>query len=310
MKRLFTLAFLSLTSIAANAQQQNAGFETWVTYTSESETLDKPEHWTGSDSLTYGLEATLGLSPAHQIFKETTNVHGGSSAAKLVSHDVGSLVGVAPAILANGTISVDIVNGDFSFTGGAPVTERIYFVNAWMDYQPEVDDVGMMVVQAVLAGQGLNGEDSVVGVGQFITDGTNGYEHVSVALAYVDETVVPDHLQIAFFSSQELSTGYEGSTMYVDDVSFSPVSVKNVASNNNAVIAFPNPTTGMLNVQSMVKGTMSLEVFSLTGQLLHTQSFNGQTKADLSALSNGMYFYKVSNAAGQVVKQDKLILNK
>lgn len=310
MKKLLTLTFLTISGLAVNAQQLNAGFESWVTYTSENETLDKPEHWTGSDSLTYALEQTLVLSPAHQVFEETTNVHGGSSAAKIVSHDVGSLVGVAPGVLANGTILVDIGTGDFAFTGGAAVTERIYFVNAWMDYQPEVDDQGMMVVQAVLAGQGTNGADSVVGYGEFITDGTNGYEGVSVMINYIDPNVVPDHIQIAFFSSQEIGGGFEGSTMYIDDISFSPVSVNNVAANSNSVKCFPNPTTGMLNVQSVEKGTMSLEVYSLTGQLIHTQAFNGQAKADLSALSNGMYFYKVSNAAGQVVKQDKLILNK
>lgn len=311
MKKLFTLALIAFSGVAANAQQQNAGFENWITYTSDTATLERPEYWTGTDSLTYAIAGTIMASPAKQVFEETTHVNSGSSAAKIVSHDISSfLIDVVPGVIANGEISVNILDGSFAFTGGAPVTERIGYVNAYVDYQPENDDMGMMMVQAVLAGQGIGGADSIVGGGTFSTDGTNGYEQVSVMIQYIDPNVIPDHIQIAFFSSEEIGSGVEGSTMYIDDITLSPVSVKKFAANNNAVICFPNPTTGMFNVRSMVSETLNLEVYSITGQVMHTQSFKGQAQADLSAFSNGMYFYKVSNAAGQVVKQDKLVLNK
>jgi hypothetical protein len=280
--------------------------ENWLTYTSDTATLERPEGWNCSDSVGYGI-VFPGITPQKQIFKEDTHVNGGTYAARLESADMGLIV--APAVMTNGTIEVDLVNQTFDITGGTPVTDRIEWLNAWIDYQPQGADEASVFIRAFLSGQGVGGADSVVGEGLFTSDGTSGYEHIGIPVVYVDANVVPDKILIAFLTSQDLSGGTVGTIMYVDDVTISNTAVKNTTVNNSAIKCYPNPTTGILNVRSITNEQMKLEVYSLTGQLLHAQPFKGQAQADLSSLSNGMYFYKISNTTGQVIKQDKLVLN-
>jgi hypothetical protein len=306
MKKLFTLTLLALSGVAVKAQNIYGTMENWLTYTSDTATLERPEGWNGSDSVAYGV-AFPGIEAKKQVFKEDTHVNGGSFAVRLESADLG--LTVAPAAITNGTIEVDVVNQTFDIVGGTAVSERIIFLNAWIDYQPQGADEASVFIRAVLTGQGVGGADSVVGTGFWTSDGTAGYEHIGIPVTYVDENVVPDRVLIAFLTSEDFQGSTEGTTMYVDDVTISTTSTKNTP-NAHAIKCYPNPTTGMLNVRSAVNEVLTLEVYSITGQLMHSQSFKGQAQADLSSFSNGMYFYKVSNTTGQVVKQDKLILNK
>lgn len=311
MKKLFTLAFIAVCSASANAQVMNGGLEDWTTYTSDTASLIQPNHWYGSDSLTYGLASMYMLEPAQQVFREDNNVNTGDHAAKLVSHDVGSLVGVAPGIIANGKINIDGLSGEFSFIGGTSVTEKVAYIHAMVDYQPQGADVGAIFVQAVMEGQGVNGTDSVIGTGTLSIDGTSGYENMGIAIDYINQVDVPDLIQIAFFSSEEIGSGEEGSTMYVDDVSLTLASTVNNVVKAAGIKCFPNPVNdGVLNITNTNKEKLTLNVVSATGQLVNTMSFSGNTQVSLSALTNGMYFVNISDAAGQVIKSEKLMLNK
>lgn len=308
MKKLFTLAFV-FAGFTAGAQLQNSSMETWNTYTSDTATLEQPDHWYGSDSLVYGVASTFFLSPYKQVFQDT-HAHSGTYAAKLVSEDVGGLVGVAPGVLGNGQIAVDIQNSTFSYSGGTPVTQRVIFVNAWIDYQPQGTDEGYIQVQAVLTGQGQGGVDSIVGTGEFFTDGTSGYESVSVAVDYVDANVFPDKVLITFWSSSEVGNGTEGSTMWVDDVSISTLSAGSTQKAAQSVKCYPNPSTGMVNLFSTSGEVLTLRVYSVSGQLVHTQEFKGSAQADLANLSAGMYFYQVAAPSGTILQHDKLTISK
>lgn len=305
MKKLLTLALFSLASLSASAQNIYGMMETWYTYTAGSDTLERPEGWNGSDSVTFTLTG-FPIVPVKQIFKETSNVHGGSAAAMLMTRDLGTVVGAAG--ITNGTIAVDIVGQTFEVSGGTPVTQRIAYLNAWIDYQPRNADEGSATIQAVLAGAGVGGADSVVGEGFFTSDGTSGYEGIAVQVTYIDANVVPDMIKIGFFSSSDLTGGQDSSTMYVDDVTISTVSVKEMKANSHTIKCYPNPATDLLHLRSMNNETLTCHIYNLAGQEVLSRDFTGYGEADLSKLTTGMYFYTVSNASGEVLEQQKLVI--
>jgi hypothetical protein len=306
MKKLITLSFIALTALSAKAQNIYGSMETWINYTADTASLERPQGWNGSDSVAYTIMFP-GVTPVKQIFKDTHN-HSGSFSAKLVTADV--TLAVVPGLITNGNIEVDVFNQTFNVSGGAPCTERIVYLNAWIDYQPVGGDVGNITVNAVLAGQGVGGTDSLVGQGIASIDQTSGFENFQVEVTYADANVVPDHLLIAFASSEDFMGGVDGSTMYVDDVTLTPLSVKGTSANNHTVKCFPNPSNGVLNVKSTTKDALTLNVYSIAGQQVFTQNFTGNTTADLSGLANGMYFYSVSNAEGATVTKEKLVITK
>lgn len=69
------------------------------------------------------------------------------------------------------------------------------------------------------------------------------------------------------------------------------------------VSLYPNPTSGMLNIETTSKA-MTVEVFNAIGEVVTYQQVNaGTTKVDLSGKENGVYFVKVTTAEGSVMKK-------
>ncbi len=80
-----------------------------------------------------------------------------------------------------------------------------------------------------------------------------------------------------------------------------------ITRHSSLIKAYPNPTTDILYLKSD-KNSMNLSLYSLTGQLVFTESISSNVaQIDLSFLSDGIYLLKVENEAGvetlQVVKQ-------
>ncbi len=324
MKKLITLALVCATSLSAKAQLTNAGMESWRNLTSAGTNLEAPDGWFGSDSLALWAADYYGgglVTLSQQLFEEGTTVNAGNASAKIETHE-DLLLGIIPGILSNTQPQMDTANFDQSdpmaaivYSGGTAITERIYYVNAYVRYETTDllgDEHGSLSVQAVMLGQGVNGTDSVIGSGNvdiFATSGS-GFEGISAFVSYTDNTSIPDAIRIAFVSSSDMDVAVNGSALYVDGVSLSPVSIKNTVK-AAGIKCFPNPVKdGILNITNTNKEKLTLNVCSATGQSVHTTSFTGNTTADLSALSNGMYFFNISDASGQVIKSEKLILNK
>jgi hypothetical protein len=79
--------------------------------------------------------------------------------------------------------------------------------------------------------------------------------------------------------------------------------VQNITSSVSSVIAFPNPTTGKLNIQwtetTNEKATISIS--DVTGREVYTSALNmtqgnGTSQIDLSGLTNGSYLISVKSA--------------
>lgn len=74
------------------------------------------------------------------------------------------------------------------------------------------------------------------------------------------------------------------------------------------VSLFPNPTTGILNINA-IEANSSVEVFNVIGDKVYSNSLlKGTNSIDLSGLANGAYFVKL-NSNGQIITK-KVVLSK
>ena len=96
----------------------------------------------------------------------------------------------------------------------------------------------------------------------------------------------------------------------VDDIMISKVGTVGVKTNtaNDAISIFPNPTSGILNINA-VEANSSVEVFNVIGDKVYTNSLvKGNNTIDLSSLSNGAYFVKLSS--NNQITTKKVVLSK
>jgi hypothetical protein len=75
---------------------------------------------------------------------------------------------------------------------------------------------------------------------------------------------------------------------------------------------YPNPSKGMLNIESASKNIISVQVFDITGQLILESTIendNSKVSLDISNYKNGLYIIKINSVEGnniikKVLKQD------
>ena len=97
----------------------------------------------------------------------------------------------------------------------------------------------------------------------------------------------------------------------LDDINIakvtSGVGIKSISS-NNAISIFPNPTSGILNVNA-IEVNSSIEVINVIGEKVYSNTLvKGNNSIDLSGLSNGAYFVKL-NSNNQITTK-KVVLSK
>ena len=73
--------------------------------------------------------------------------------------------------------------------------------------------------------------------------------------------------------------------------------------NIESVNMYPNPVSGNLKINNLNEST-TINVYSITGQLLRSVSATGSTEIDMSDLSDGLYFVKMQN--GKSVRTEKI----
>jgi hypothetical protein len=312
MKKLFTLLMLGGLAISAKAQTVPGGdMETWRTYMSDTAHLTAPDGWNGSDSIAYGVASQFGglisITPKKQIFQSTSS-HGGTYAAELVTRSLGNFLGIFPALLTNGNISVDVINQTFSMSGGSPVNMHITHVNAYATYTTPGIDSGAIQVQAI---KYINGMDSVVGVGLVTIPPTANYTMFTASINYVNGTIVPDTILISFASSNSQTAGVDSSILNIDDVSMDTVGlgVHNQVLNNGVSI-YPNPTTGILHISAPQYAGLTCTISNAAGAAVLQKFVSGTNVIDMSAFPSGMYFYTITDRDGAAVQKGKFSLTK
>ena len=303
----------------------NAGMETWRTGTSGSSpsvAIQAPTGWYGLDSLviadgeTYGPFIGAGTNWNAQLFQENTIKHGGSSSAKLITLKQDTL-GYFAGLLSNSVVSINVtsilgggsVASATSYSGGTHIAGRIASVSAWVQYTRGKDSTGSVGLDSgsltVNVYSVVHGVDSIVGTGTVNIGPSSSFHQVTANVNYVDSADGADTVRILFASSGQSDVS-DSSVLYVDDVTmvYSPtLGVKNVAQND--VKVYPNPASGMLNVEGDNAGA-NFTLFSVNGQVAATKTLTGKDAIDLSDLADGLYFYTITDADGATAQHGKV----
>ncbi len=99
-----------------------------------------------------------------------------------------------------------------------------------------------------------------------------------------------------------------GNVMTLSEVQFSFTGIEGI--NENTMVLYPNPTNGMVNfsVPELVGSTANVTVYSLTGEAVYSKEVNsGAQNLDLSELSNGVYYLRMSSGKNEYISKLSII---
>jgi len=330
MKKIYVLLFTVVMCSNAFAQTiANAGMESWRTNTSGGisggplDTIHAPISWYGLDSLiiadgeTYGHLAGAGNDWNPQIFPDSIVKHSGTYSAKIMTVTQDILCNIA-GVLSNSAIAVDVaelisggsVTSATSYSGGTPISHRIASVSAWVQYKAGVDTSGTTgpdtASLTVLVYSTIAGVDSVVGRDTVYILPTSTWTQVTANIKYTDSVNSADTVRILFASSG--AAGMDSSTLNVDDVSMvyaSYTAVNNVSAQSDVKV-YPNPTSGILNIEVTGNAGANFQLYAVNGQLVANRALTGKDAIDVSYLPDGLYFYTICDANGSVIQRSKV----
>lgn len=96
---------------------------------------------------------------------------------------------------------------------------------------------------------------------------------------------------------------------YLDGIFSNFLSTENTVNKNADIKYFPNPVKNELNINLPKKDKMSVQIYTASGKLAHTESTSEKdNKINLSKLTNGTYF--VNCKTKKITKQFKIIVSK
>jgi hypothetical protein len=331
MKKIILLFSVVLNVLGAQAQTiLDPGMETWRTGSSGTfspVTIYAPVDWNGMDSIIiadgqeygilYGIPATAWQ---RQVFEEDTIVHSGAHSAKLITLKQDTL-GMFPGLLTNTNININVralmggggTASAISYSGGMPDTLKVVTVSAWTVYIPGKDslgapslDSGSLMVQAV---SNFHGYDSIIGTGFVLIPPSDTFIQVTANMVYVDSTLEVDTVRI-FFASSGGANVTDSSILYVDDVSATGViqpvlGIKKLLA-SQAVKVYPNPANGVLDIDGIAGTTLQFTLCNINGAVVTTAIVNGKTKVDINAVTDGLYFYTLTDDHNMVVQHGKV----
>ncbi|MFH0895326.1 MAG: T9SS type A sorting domain-containing protein [Bacteroidota bacterium] len=288
MKKLFTLflfvaAGIYTSQLSAQAPVPAGNFESgW------SDTIACTP-WNGID---------ISVVPIINLhtFTQTTDAHGGTYAAKIETKAAAG-IGTIPGAGNMGTI--DLISQTVS--GGTPFTDKPTKLKGYIKYTPVAGDTCAMFLLLFQAGD-------TMAYGEYYSfTAIPSYTYFEIPLIYdLGMTGNPDTLNIIVLSS--MGSANAGSNVKLDDLEFEYfVGVEENATLNVSVS--PNPSAGMLTIQTGVNTESEITVMNALGQTVKSTKRNqSKVKLDISDQPDGMYFVQVRNGSQRIMK--KIILTR
>jgi len=133
-------------------------------------------------------------------------------------------------------------------------------------------------------------------------DGENWYE-MPPAQNYLNSNI--GTVDIAVHEEEPVVAFTENNLLTVKKYSYNSVTSADEGSFDIPVMTcFPNPTYGMINLQTRETGVHSISVSSLTGQIVYNKVFTGNAmRIDLSSFQRGVYFITVKAESNVVTRR-------
>ena len=151
----------------------------------------------------------------------------------------------------------------------------------------------------------------------------NAYAQQNVALVYnpAYANVIPDTMALVYTSTGLfkanhtfcLNCGKAGSTLWVDDITFSGQNGVNEILTSNGVTLYPNPANDLVTISVDANDAVGAIVYDATGRKVTSSSsfdlMNSMNKKtatiNTSALAVGLYSYMIVDKSGTALRAGK-----
>ncbi len=297
LKKITILSsFLFSASFIFAQATPNFGFESWTAHTSPNN--DTPDGWDN-------LNPATGLIGTFTCFKATAaaDVYSGTASLRLVTKNVAGQI--ANGIATTGTINTVAK----TVGGGIPYTLRPDSIIGHYKYTAVSGDNGFAEMQLL----GSGGDTDTVGFAHFSTPTTSvgTYTRFSTEIIYRDLTSPVVKSIWILSSSKDAIVHNVGSTIYFDNVSLVFAGAAGIAEQSKQYIRVgPNPTDGKIIIEGSFLSNNIFNLYDLTGRKVFEKKLQGtSTTIDLSEFE-GLTIYSITDDKNNIVKTNKLIIQK
>ncbi|MBI1286683.1 MAG: T9SS type A sorting domain-containing protein [Flavobacteriales bacterium] len=293
IKHLLLFSALAFTFSASLAQITNGGFENWTSGPGSCESLTD---WGTLNANTY----LVGICTTQ---KESSNVHGGSNALKLVTQHVQITLPpvdeMAPGICTNGTINTQTQAVD----GGDPFTARPTAFTGWYRADPVNSDTYSF--SALLINETTG--DTVGSAEWSGNTVVSSWTQFSAPVTYYSADS-PTLVQILLLSSNT-NNPQENSVVYFDDLDYETITVGIAEEDIAAIQVYPNPVVSDVTFNLGKLNGGKLIISNIMGQRVYDQQLNAsQNVISMDRFTNGTYIYRLTDLDGAFLKTGKIIL--
>lgn len=275
----------------------NSGFESWSYGTVGSTSFQTPDNWNTLNSIT----ANFGVITCERE-SNPPDTYSGLASIKLTTKMV--LTQVTNGIATTGTINTSTQ----SITGGIPYAGRPDSIVGYYKYTSVSGDNGFIEIQLL----GSGGDTDTVGYARFKTPTTTVSNYVRFAkkITYKKTTPVVNSIWI-LSSSADAVTHYVNSVLRVDDLQLIGNSTNVAEKQKMELLVGPNPASKNIVVRNPMLNKAILNIYDVTGRKLITQSVSDSfTTIDISEYPIGLYIYSITDENKNVLKTDKIIIQK
>lgn len=292
MKKLVALLSVIVYTISNCLAQPNGGFENWSTVF----TYQTPDGWQTLNFLSI-------FSPPNPIstFRASgVDIHSGSYALKIKTIFVNNnptpnAIDDTVGLIFTGKINLNPP----SYRYGFPYSGRPEKLEFWSKYIPVGTDTGG--ARVVLRKWNGTGNDTIA-FGEMQIASTESYTHMKINLTYYS-TEMPDSAAIIFASSENNDNARVGSTIYLDDVTFTGwVGIDEQNYYADKVKTFPNPARDALNIMAKIEEANDVKISDASGKQIGIYKIqNFSAKVNTSLFAYGIYFYEIRDKKEKVL---------
>ena len=307
MKKIF-YASTALALVAGYTTQAQAipnnGLDTWVTRNNR----ELPANWLALDD----FYATYFANNNSASTLKTTDVHGGTYAAKLVNVTLQDTQG---PFVQEAYLSVGAKTGKYAILGvpiggGIPCAVR---PTQFQFYYKNTGTANDSAVALMVLTRTVSRVPSTVGIVAVLLPPVATYTLANIPIQYdPNVSAAPDSAHITF-ASGTARTLSATSGLFIDDVSFAgaPLAVRADAGTQAQLTVAPNPSPGgRFVISSPDKPELAaapLQVLDALGRTVAQQAAqpapSGQRELDLSGFSTGIYLLRLDSKQGAIVRQ-------
>jgi hypothetical protein len=307
IKKLLSISLITA-ALAANAQQiTNAGFETW------SGSPLTPNSW-GTLDKAIATSSLSGLIGPTSFVSQSTSPNSGTYAANLTTKTTN--FGTFPGVLVYGNMVLGGSSGTTPMITGQSYTNTPVSVSYYVKGTVLAGDSAPTIIMLTHWNTSTNKRDTIAEGADFLNSNavmSSMYMLRTFNLSYKISGVSPDTMQYIISSSVNTSSPTVGTSITVDDISFSGnyTGISSVHQAQNASLAYPNPAVNQITLTSSNEKAKFATVYDLTGRMVGKyELLNKAVAVDLNAFQNGIYIYAITDDSNHTITTSKFSVSK